>query len=98
MTLLDAAVAPAVMVEEVESNVTGRDTDSIPGSDSRPLARQGTVTAALRLIRDESCGREEWTGEGKADSIKSQGQETQLGVIGTPRHGINTCQDATTSS
>ena len=78
--------------------VTGRDTDSIPGSDSRPLARQGTVTAALRLIRDESCGREEWTGEGKADSIKSQGQETQLGVIGTPRHGINTCQDATTSS
>ena len=50
MTLPDAAVAPAVMVEEVESNVTGRDTDSIPGSDSRPLARQGTVTAALRLV------------------------------------------------
>ena len=30
--------------------------------------------------------------------FKSQGQETQLGVIGTPRHGINTCQDATMSS
>ena len=65
---------------------------------SRPLARQGTVTAALRLIRDESCDREEWAGEGKADGIKSQGQETQLGVIGTPRHGINTCPDATMSS
>ncbi len=50
MTLLVAVLAPAVMVEEVESNVTGRDTDSIPGSDSRPLARQGTVTAALRLV------------------------------------------------
>ena len=50
MTLLVAVLAPAVMVEEVESNVTGRDTDSIPGSDSRPLARQGTVTAALRLM------------------------------------------------
>ena len=98
MTLPDAAVAPAVMVEEVESNVTGRDTDSLQGSDSRPLARQGTVAAALRLIRDEVCDREEWTGEGKADSIKSQGQETQLGVIGTPRQGINTCQDATMSS
>ena len=98
MTLLVAVLAPAVMVEEVESNVTGGDTDSIPGSYSRPLARQGTVTAALRLIRDESCGREEWTGEGKADSIKSQGQETQLGVLGTPRHGINTCRDAMMSS
>ena len=30
--------------------VTGVDTDSIPGSDSRPLARQGTVAAALRLM------------------------------------------------
>ena len=50
MTLLVAVLAPAVMVEEVESNVTGRDTDSIPGSDSRPLARQGTVTAALWLM------------------------------------------------
>ena len=45
--------------------VTGRDTDSIPGSYSCPLARQGTVTAALRLIGGESCGREEWTGVGK---------------------------------
>ena len=78
--------------------VTRRDTDSMPGSDSRPLARQGTVTAALWLMQDEVCGREEWTGEGKANDIKSQGQETQLGVIGTPRHGINTCQDATMSS
>ena len=59
----------------------------LQGSDSRPLTRQGTVTAALRLIGDESCDRGEWTGEGKADSIKSQRQETQLGVIGTPRHG-----------
>ena len=74
--------------------VTGRDTDSLQGSNSHPLARQGTVTAALRLTRDKVCDREEWTGEGKADSIKSQGQETQLGVIGTPRQGINTCQDA----
>ena len=40
-------------------NVTGGDTDSVPGSDSRPLARQGTVIAALRLIRDEGCDREE---------------------------------------
>ena len=31
-------------------DVTGGDTDSIPGSDSRPLARQGTVTAALWLM------------------------------------------------
>ena len=51
------------------AGVTGRDTDSVPGSDSRPLARQGTVAAALRLMRDESCGREEWIGERKADSI-----------------------------
>ena len=58
---------------------------------SRPLANQGTVTAALRLIRDEDCDREEWTGEGKQDSIKSQGQETQLGVLGTPKRSINTC-------
>ena len=50
MTLLVAVLAPAVMVEEVESNVTGRDTDSIPGSNSRPLARQGTVAAALWLM------------------------------------------------
>ena len=35
--------------EEVPS-VTGGDTDSLQGSDSRPLTRQGTVTAALRLI------------------------------------------------
>ena len=56
------------------------------------------MTATLKAIQVESCDREEWTGEGKADSIKSQGQETQLGVIGTPRHGINTCQDATMSS
>ena len=33
--------------------VTGVDTDSIPDSYSRPLANQGTVTAALRLIRGE---------------------------------------------
>ena len=98
MTLLVTILAPAVVVEEVESNVTGVDTDSMPDSYSRPLANQGTVTAALRLIRDEDCDREEWTGEGKQDSIKSQGQETQLGVIGTPRYGINTCQDATMSS
>ena len=91
MTLLVAVLASAVMVEEVESNVTRGDTDSVPGSYSCPLARLGTVTAALRLIGDEGCGREEWTGEGKADSIKSQGQETQLGVLGTPRWGINTC-------
>ena len=51
MTLLVAVLAPAVMVEEVESNVTGVDTDSIPDSYSRPLANQGTVTAALRLIQ-----------------------------------------------
>ena len=69
----------------------------MPDSCSRPLAKQGTVTAALRLIRDEVCGEEEWTGEGKADSIKSQGQETQLGVLGTPRCSINTCWDATMS-
>ena len=60
----------------VIATVTGVDTDSMPNSCSRPLAKQGTVTAALRLIRDEVCDREEWTGEGKADSIKSQGQET----------------------
>ena len=59
---------------------------------------KGLLQPPLGLIRDESCDREEWTGEGKADSIKSQGQETQLGVIGTPRHGINTCQDAMMSS
>ena len=75
MTLLVAVLAPAVMVEEVESNVTGWDTDSMPDSYSRPLARQGAVTAALRLFRDEVCGREEWTGEEKADNIKSQGQD-----------------------
>ena len=69
----------------------------LQGSDSRPLARQGTVTTALRLKREEVCDREERTGEGKADSIKSQGQETQLGVLGTPRHGINTCWDDTMS-
>ena len=90
MTLLVAILAPVVVVEQVESNVTGVDTDSMPGSYSRPLARQGTIAAALRLIRDEGCDRGEWTGEGKADSIKSQGQETQLGVLGTPRRGINT--------
>ena len=98
MTLLVAVLVPAVMVEEVESNVTGVDTDSMPDSYSRPLANQGTVTAALRLIRDESCGRGEWTGEGKTDSIKSQGQETQLGVLGTPKQGINTCWDVMMSS
>ena len=65
MTLLVAVLAPAVMVEEVESNVTGRDTDSLQGSDSRPLARQGTVAAALRLIRGEVCDREEWTERGR---------------------------------
>ncbi|KAF8489664.1 hypothetical protein F5888DRAFT_1638505 [Russula emetica] len=43
------------------------------------------MTAALGARQVESCGREEWTGEWKADSIKSQGQETQLGVLGTPR-------------
>ena len=74
------------------------DTDSVLGSYSRPLTRQGTVTAALRLIRDEGWGREEWTGEGEADSIKSQGQETQLGVLGIPKQGINTCWDAMMSS
>ena len=42
MTLLVAVLAPAVMVEEVESNVTGVDTDSIPDSYSCPLANQGT--------------------------------------------------------
>ena len=31
------------------AGVTGGDTDSLQGSDSRPLARQGTVAAALRL-------------------------------------------------
>ena len=31
--------------------VTGVDTDSIPDSYSCPLANQGTVTAALRLIQ-----------------------------------------------
>ena len=46
--------------------VTGVDTDSMPDSYSRPLANQGTVTAALRLVRDESYGREELTVEGKA--------------------------------
>ena len=81
----------------VTIHVTGRDTDSMPDSYSRPLARQGAVTAVLRLFRDEVCGREEWTGEEKADNIKSQGQETQLGVLGTPRQGINTCQGATMS-
>ena len=60
-------------------------------------ANQGTVTAALRLVRDEGCGRGEWTGEGKRDSIKSQGQETQLGVLGTPRRSINTCWDTAMS-
>ena len=70
----------------------------MPDSYSRPLANQGTVTAALRLIRGESCDREEWAGAGKTDSIKSQGQETQLEVLGTPRHGINTCQSDTMSS
>ena len=98
MTLLVAVLAPAVVVEEVESNVTGVDTDSMPDSYSRPLANQGTVTAALRLIREEVCYGEEWTGEGKTDDIKSQGQETQLGVLGTPRRDINTCQNATMSS
>ena len=38
MTLLVALLAPAMMVGEVESNVTGGDTDSLQGSDSRPLA------------------------------------------------------------
>ena len=50
MTLLVAVLAPAVVVEEVESNVTGVDTDLILGSDSRPLTRRGTITAALGLI------------------------------------------------
>ena len=54
MTLLVALLAPAVVEEEVESNVTGGDTDSLQGSDSCPLDRQV-----------ESCSREEWTGEGK---------------------------------
>ena len=49
MTLLVAVLAPAMMVEEVESNVTRGDTDSVPGSYSRPLARQGTITVALRV-------------------------------------------------
>ena len=44
------------------------------------------------------CDREERIGEERTDSIKSQGQETQLGVIGTPKHGINTCQGARMSS
>ena len=73
------------------AHVTGVDTDSMLDSYSHPLANQGTVTATLRLVRDESCDGEEWTGGGKQDSIKSQGQETQLGVLGTPRRGINTC-------
>ena len=58
---------------------------------------QGTVTAALRLIRGEGCGREEWTGEGKADSIKSQGtgdSTWSLRLLGTSRQGINTCWNA----
>ena len=59
---------------------------------------KGLLQPPFRLMQDEVCDREEWTGEGKTDSIKSQGQETQLGVIGTPRRGINTCQDATMSS
>ena len=80
-----------------DASVTGGDTDSMPDSYSRPLAKQGTVTATLRLIRDEIGDREEWTGKGKTDDIKSQGQETQLGVLGTPRQDINTHQDATMS-
>ena len=59
---------------------------------------KGPLQPPLGLIRDEGCDREEWTGEGKRDSIKSQGQETQLGVLGTPRRGINTCRDDTMSS
>ena len=39
MTLLVAVLAPAVVVEEVESNVTGVDTDLILGSYSCPLAK-----------------------------------------------------------
>ena len=35
----------------------------------------------------ESCDRDEWTGEGKADSIKSQRQETQLGVFRDSKAG-----------
>ena len=48
---------------------------------------KGLLQQPFKLIRDESCDREEWTVEGKANSIKSQGQETQLGVIGTPTSG-----------
>ena len=48
MTLLVAVLAGRGG-EEVESNVTGWTPNSIPGSYSRPLTRQGTVTAALRL-------------------------------------------------
>ena len=47
------------------------------------------MTAAPGARRVEGCGKDEWTGMGQ-DSIKSQRQETQLGVIGTPRQGIYT--------
>ena len=58
------------------------------------MARQGTVTAALWLIETRVVIKESGQERGRQASIKSQGQETQLGVIGTPRHGINTCLDA----
>ena len=44
----------------------------------------------LRVVVEKS-GQE----RGNHTSIQSQGQETQLGVLGTPRQGINTCQRAT---
>ena len=58
------------------------------GYDSRPSRLD-----KLRVVVEKSG----WERK-RQDNIKSQGQETQLGVLGTPRQGINTCQDATMSS
>ena len=54
MTLLAALLSPAVVEEKLSLMSLAGTLTRLQGSDSRPLARQV-----------ESCGREEWTGEGK---------------------------------
>ena len=54
MTLLAALLAPAVVEEKLSLMSPEGTLTHLQGSDSRPLAQQV-----------ESCGREEWTGEGK---------------------------------
>jgi hypothetical protein len=72
--------------EKQRSDVTGWDTDSLPGSYSRPLATIGWE----RVERWKGACVVWHAGKEKDARIGSLEQETQLGVLGTPSTAIYT--------